>query len=623
MKTKIIVLLSVLILSLSMCLACQWENPNGSDKDSGSESVMESGSETIDESESGTETGDESESASEKESESKSEHTHVYDKVTMTVAPTMTAEGKATLECECGEAKEETVPSLSDSTVWVKVTAIDPCVGGDVTYRSEKYGDVTITVAGKHVAGTHVPAKAATCTEDGNVEYWICTGCGKSIDGNFNVIADVVIAKTGHTAGAAVRENEKAATCTAEGSYDEVVKCKVCGEELSRTTVKVAKLDHTPADAVRENEKAATCIAEGSYTEVVKCSVCGEELSRKEVVEPVADHNFVGGFCSVCHLAESYSGGSVNLYGVVRVFSSGLTVFKANGVADDYAIKYDSSFYANATLKLEWVNYATGLVKLLSVYKDASSSGDSGWGEEGYAAEGYAVYASDFKTDIYYGYLDKETGIIVVGYDKGSELIGVSNYVFVPSTEKIAASVIVSSGLGNNNPKAMTIALSEESKVSLLVADGKVVFGVDFVDLDGNALGAKDIETSAAFIVKQGDAEVKAYGLNESGNVAELDAVHGVYTGEEGTLRLGGLGNATFGDKVGVYAVNDGVVGLYIKENGAVTEYYEITLTGATYTAVKPMVTVSFDLGEHGTKESVSVNKNIAYTLETLADDGN
>lgn len=624
MKTKIIVLLSVLILSLSMCFACQWENPNGSDKDSGSESVIESGSETIDESESATETGDESESASEKESESKSEHTHVYDRVTMTVAPTLTAEGKATLKCECGEAKEETVPSLSDSTVWVKVNTIDPCVGGDVTYRSEKYGDVTITVAGNHVAGTHVPAKAATCTEDGNVEYWICTGCGKYIDDNLNVIANVVIAKTGHTAGAAVRENEKAATCTAEGSYDEVVKCKVCGEELSRTTVKVAKLDHTPADAVRENEKAATCIAEGSYTEVVKCSVCDKEISRKEVVEPIADHNFVGGFCSVCHLAESYSGGSVNLYGVVRVFSSGLTVFKANGVADDYAIKYDSSFYANATLKLEWVNYATGLVKLLSVYKDASSSGEGEWGEEGYAAEGgYAVYASDFKTDIYYGYLDKETGIIVVGYDKGSELIGVSNYVFIPSTENIAASVIVSSGLGNNNPKTMTIALSEESKVSLLVADGKVVFGVDFVDLDGNALGAKDIETSAAFIVKQGDAEVKAYGLNENGNVAELDAVHGVYTGEEGALRLSGLGNATFGDKVGVYAVNDGIVGLYIKENGAVTEYYEITLAGATYTAVKPMVTVSFDLGEHGTKESVSVNKNIAYTLETLADDGN
>lgn len=624
MKTKIIVLLSVLILSLSMCFACQWENPNGSDKDSGSESVIESGSETIDESESGTETGDESESASEKESESKSEHTHVYDRVTMTVAPTLTAEGKATLECECGEDKEETVPSLSDSTVWVKVNTIDPCVGGDVTYRSGKYGDVTITVAGNHVAGTHVPAKAATCTEDGNVEYWICTGCGKYIDGNLNVIANVVIAKTGHTAGAAVRENEKAATCTAEGSYDEVVKCKVCGEELSRTTVKVAKLDHTPADAVRENEKAATCIAEGSYTEVVKCSVCDKEISRKEVVEPIANHNFVGGFCSVCHLAESYSGGSVNLYGVVNVFTSGLTVFKANGVADDHAIKYDSSFYANATLKLEWVNYATGFVKLLSVYKDASSSGEGEWGEEGYAAEGgYAVYASDFKTDIYYGYLDKETGIIVVGYDKGSELIGVSNYVFIPSTENIAASVIVSSGLGNNNPKTMTIALSEESKVSLLVADGKVVFGVDFVDLDGNALGAKDIETSAAFIVKQGGAEVKAYGLNENGNVAELDAVHGVYTGEEGALRLGGLGNATFGDKVGVYAVNDGVVGLYIKENGAVTEYYEITLAGATYTAVKPMVTVSFDLGEHGTKESVSVNKNTAYTLEALADDGN
>ena len=83
-----------------------------------------------------------------------------------------------------------------------------------------------------------------------------------------------------HTAGTAVRENVKAATCTAEGSYDEVVYCTVCGEELSRTAKTIAKIAHTAGTAERENVKAATCTAAGSYDEVVYCTVCKTELSR-------------------------------------------------------------------------------------------------------------------------------------------------------------------------------------------------------------------------------------------------------------------------------------------------------------------------------------------------------
>ena len=38
---------------------------------------------------------------------------------------------------------------------------------------------------------------------------------------------------------------------------------------------------HTPAEPVRENEKSATCETAGSYDEVVYCSDCGEEISRE------------------------------------------------------------------------------------------------------------------------------------------------------------------------------------------------------------------------------------------------------------------------------------------------------------------------------------------------------
>ena len=93
-----------------------------------------------------------------------------------------------------------------------------------------------------------------------------------------------------HVAGEAVRENETDSTCTVAGTYDEVVYCSVCGEELSRTEKTKALADHTEADAVRENETDSTCTVAGTYEEVVYCSVCGEELSRTEKTKELAAH---------------------------------------------------------------------------------------------------------------------------------------------------------------------------------------------------------------------------------------------------------------------------------------------------------------------------------------------
>ncbi len=50
--------------------------------------------------------------------------------------------------------------------------------------------------------------------------------------------------KTGHASGEAVIENEVAATCEAEGSYDTVVYCETCGEELSRETTIIPATGH-------------------------------------------------------------------------------------------------------------------------------------------------------------------------------------------------------------------------------------------------------------------------------------------------------------------------------------------------------------------------------------------
>ena len=94
-----------------------------------------------------------------------------------------------------------------------------------------------------------------------------------------------------HDHADAVVENLVPATCTVDGSYDSVVYCTVCNEELSREEQVITKLGHNPAAAVEENRVPATCTEDGSYDTVVYCSVCGEELSRDTTVLTKLGHD--------------------------------------------------------------------------------------------------------------------------------------------------------------------------------------------------------------------------------------------------------------------------------------------------------------------------------------------
>jgi hypothetical protein len=73
------------------------------------------------------------------------------------------------------------------------------------------------------------------------------------------VLADVAHE---HSPGEPVEENVVPATCTEAGSYDLVVYCTVCGEELSRETVTVEPLGHSwgaPAYVWTETETGWSC----------------------------------------------------------------------------------------------------------------------------------------------------------------------------------------------------------------------------------------------------------------------------------------------------------------------------------------------------------------------------
>ena len=176
-----------------------------------------------------------------------------------------------------------------------------------------EYGGFVSHVYNRQVVTDRYLATAATCTAPAT--YYYSCGCGAKGTATF-VYGEAL----GHTAGEAVRENEIAATCTEDGSYDEVIYCTVCGEELSRNAVIVDALGHTAGEAVRENEIAATCTEDGSYDEVIYCAVCGEELSRNTVIVEAFGHldedkdgscESCGGAMSELQVTITISGGTI------------------------------------------------------------------------------------------------------------------------------------------------------------------------------------------------------------------------------------------------------------------------------------------------------------------------
>ena len=87
-----------------------------------------------------------------------------------------------------------------------------------------------------------------------------------------------------------------------------MVFCTECGEELLRTHQNVAKLPHVLSESVRENEVAPTCTAEGSFDEVVFCAECDEELLRTHRSVAKLSHQYQNRFCTLCGEAEPSQG---------------------------------------------------------------------------------------------------------------------------------------------------------------------------------------------------------------------------------------------------------------------------------------------------------------------------
>lgn len=174
-----------------------------------------------------------------------------------------------------------------------EITMMDVVLIRRYIVDAEGYGVVLVpgfSNVHSHVM-TETPAKAATCTEDGNINYWYCFSCGKYFtdkDGKNEVsVNDIVIKAKGHTVviDPAVEATTEHPGLT-EGSH-----CSVCNQVLVPQTVipqlerkeysityHLSNGDEYLATQNIENDNPSTYISEEGVTRFVNPSVAGYQF---------------------------------------------------------------------------------------------------------------------------------------------------------------------------------------------------------------------------------------------------------------------------------------------------------------------------------------------------------
>ena len=195
------------------------------------------------------------------------DHTHTYG---TTYSSDSTGHWKTCTECGAnGEFSKHTGGTATCTAKAVCETCDQP------------YGEL-----GAHKL-TKTDAKAATCTEVGNEAYWTCSGCGKYFsdeNGTNEIEKDSWVLKTlGHDR---TKTDAKEATCTEDGN-NEYYTCSRCGGVFKdeagtqATTVEAETLKKLGHDWSNKNGICARCYAKCTETHKpgTTCSVCHKYTS--------------------------------------------------------------------------------------------------------------------------------------------------------------------------------------------------------------------------------------------------------------------------------------------------------------------------------------------------------
>ena len=295
--------------------------------------------------------------------------------------------------------------SLSSVTIPESVTSIGSAAfqacsrlkhvyygGSDLQWKEIEIGKATIHYASTHAHNVeHVPGKAASCTETGNLEYWLCSICGKYFtDEGFTQSTDeagVVVPALGH---AMTRKEAVKPTAQAAGNIEYYI-CSRCGKLFKdalgeeETTLEKVTLPAIPyvseIDLARDGELLPDAME-------VECGA-GDTMTLVAMVWPVGAETTVRWSSSTPAVAR------VDQDGVVTLLTSGTTVIKA-------AATDGSKVTAQVTLNVIVRDYAPRLGASTLTLNSASSAGVSVDLVESYGNQVLSVSVDDERFDVEY-----------------------------------------------------------------------------------------------------------------------------------------------------------------------------------------------------------------------------
>ncbi len=241
---------------------------------------------------------------------------HDWGEWTVVKEATEEEEGLERRTCSNDEShtEEKTIPKLNHVHELVKTDAVAAtCTeAGNIEYwtcskckklykdsaGTQEITEADTVVAAKGHSLEKTEAKAATCTEAGNTEYWTCSECKKlfsDAEGTTEITeADTVMAAKGHSLE---KTDAKAATCTEAGNteYWTCSECKkLFGDDQGATEI-------TAADTVvaakghsleKTEAKDATCTEAGN-TEYWTCSECKKLFSDDQGTTEITEADTV------------------------------------------------------------------------------------------------------------------------------------------------------------------------------------------------------------------------------------------------------------------------------------------------------------------------------------------
>lgn len=537
-------------------------------------------------------------------------------------------DGTHTRTCECGDSQTENcvynqeVPApgfkKSDATCTDKAVYYKSCVCGAVDKSADAATFEVGTANGHNYVGFQV-TKDPTCTETGTVTAR-CSVCNEAYEG--------AIPALGHDFSGDCVPYVETISWGDEG-----------GREYDGSEYHVHKC--VRCDVVDSAHKEAHTFGEATYTlvspasgwhKVQKNTVC-EDCGYKNVAdafdenyvesdsfftkgeEKAADYNEKGyveyTYKSTGETFRVYTDKLVAPYENVTYYSINLTTPETFGAVTTYD-------YTNVTITFDKNGNGTG--------NYAPVKGDNTIRITD-ATTGYITYVIKNGESVYNekGGIDLEDGCIVrTTYGSWSNVSLMLPSSMAVTTEDVSGSTWTDSMAVSFNAKC---ALNETHTFSVFVYDEHVYFGAQFVDLEGNAVAAKDCANADYVKVLDAQGNKVAAFAQKNGTLVVTDGKEGTYNYADGTVVFNGVGGATIDGKAGFYtAAADGVgydYDVYVGESvDNATEYYRLTLgEDGACTLVKPMATLVFNTGVEGNDVAdVPVNINVTVTLPVPAD---